>query len=284
MAKLKDLIIKYINHQKKFWRDEVAQSHLHRKLNVNVKTLYDQVHQSAEPLFVLSTGRSGTKLLSDIIALDPKCIVAHQPSPELTHSAWYAYQNHGEKFNELCQIIDACRYEIIRDTWILGKKYIETNNRITFFAPYLADLFPKAKFIHLKRDPYQFITSGYSRNWYAYEKLFDEGKITPRKKDQIPWDRYTQVQKIAWLWKETNGFIDQFMTSLPSQRKLFLESDELYSSVEKIANLLSFAGINTISPKQIRSKISTPVNAQPNKSRKPLNTQQRDEIDQILNS
>lgn len=280
--KYKNLLIKYIKHNIDFWDQELKQSRLHAIQNIPIDQVYLEVHSNSSPIFVLSTGRCGTKLLTDLIQSDSDFIVAHQPVPELTHAALYAYQHQGSNFETLTQIIDACRYESIRDAWLLKKTYVETNNRITFFAPYLASLFPQSRFIHLQRDPYQFIESGYSRNWYAYEKLFDEGRITPQDDTTIPWDQYSQVQKIAWLWKETNDFIRKFTETMPSERRYFIDSKDLYTNGSKVKELLSFMGIKSLPVARIEKLIARPVNAQPANRRRNLQEVHLKEIDQIL--
>lgn len=280
--KYKNLLIKYIKHNIDFWDQELKQSRLHAIQNIPIDQVYLEVHSNSSPIFVLSTGRCGTKLLTDLIQSDSTFIVAHQPVPELTHAASYAYQHRGSNFETLTQIIDACRYESIRDAWLLKKTYVETNNRITFFAPYLASLFPQARFIHLQRDPYQFIESGYSRNWYSYEKLFDEGRITPQDDTTIPWDQYSQVQKIAWLWKETNDFIRKFTETMPSERRYFIDSKDLYTNGSKVKELLSFMGIQSLPVARIEKLIARPVNAQPANRRRNLQEEHLKEIDQIL--
>ncbi|MCB0667344.1 MAG: sulfotransferase [Saprospiraceae bacterium] len=283
LDKYKRLFVRFLHHQRLFFHKEANNRILHNQLQIEIDKLYNLVHARSQPIFVLSTGRCGTKLLSDLVETDPRFIVTHQPSPELTHTAWYAHQHSdANSFHKITQIIDACRYEMIRDAWLLEKKYVETNNRITFFAPHLASLFPQSKFIHLQRDPYKFIASGYSRNWYAYEKLFDEGRITPTSQSQIPWDQYNQVQKIAWLWKETNQFIRSFTDSLPDHRHHYLDSKDLYSDVDKVNQLLTFIGIDTIPLSAIQKRIAKPVNAQPRSKKKKLTELQIDEINQII--
>ena len=280
LTKYKNLFTRYLQHHKKFLKSELDNRILHNRLDLDVAALHSTVHQQAVPIFVLSTGRCGTKLLSELIEMDRLFEVVHQPAPELTFSASYAYQKFGSKFEELSQIIDACRYEKIRDCYLLNKTFVETNNRITFFAPYLKELFPKSKFIHLQREVQGFVVSGFSRNWYAYEKLFDEGRITPRLGSKVPWFEYNQVQKITWLWKETNDFIRKTIQSLPDSRKFFLQSEDLYHNAEKITELLSFIGAKPVEEEMIRRRIAKPINAQ--SKLKKLTDQQKLDIAQIL--
>ena len=282
MGKYRDLLTRYWQHHKTFWIEEFDNRKLHSKLDVPTNRLYSKVHDQASPTFILSTGRSGTKLLSDILELSRKLRTYHKPHPELTYFANYAYASDADKLPVLSGIIDSCRYELIRDCFVLEKLYVETNNRVTFFAPHLANLYPKSKFVHLQRDVYKFVESGYSRNWYSDEKLFDEGRITPENSANVPWSKFSQVQKITWLWQSTNQFIRSMMVELSAERKFFIYSEELYQDVGKVMNLLDFIGVTDITQGQVERKIRRPVNVQPRSKRKKLTENDISEIDSIL--
>jgi hypothetical protein len=282
MSNVKDLFIRYLKYQQTFFEKELTQRILHRRLEVPANQLYDQVHAESMPVFVLSTGRCGTRLLSNIIGLDPQYIIAHQPSPELSYMAGYVYHESKSKSNNSKMIADACRYETIRDAWLTKKTYVETNNRITFFAPQLAEIYPQSKFIHLQRDVLDFVTSGYSRNWYTYEKIYDEGRITPHPLDNIPWEEFSQVQKITWLWIETNRFIRNFMLNVSADRKFHISSSDLYTDQYKVHELLQFVGTSNISMSKIKRTQSIPVNVQPKSRKKVLSKEQIVEITSIV--
>lgn len=253
---------------------------IHASLGANVANLHDTIHSQASPVFVLSTGRCGSRLLTKILEQDANKWVDHHPNPELTYYSNYAYKNRTSQ-QILDPLIDACRYETIRNAFLLKQQYIETNNRITFFSHSLSRLYPHSKFVHLERDVKEFVASGYSRNWYAYEKLFDEGRIVPTN-ENIPWNKFNQVEKITWLWAETNGFIRDFFKEVSSERKFYISSSDLFSNSESIEQLLKFIGGTHPDRKQIERMISKPDNAQPKNRRKTLNSIQLDQIQKVL--
>ena len=171
-----------------------------RKINAQTKfdytELYNIVHQKSQPCFVLSTGRCGTALLTKIFELHHDVDVHHTPIPELVYHSKYAYENQKNLSNEVKYLIDAARYEHIRNAFLLNKTFIETNNRITFFAYQLKELYPKAKFVHLIRNPISFIKSGKARDWYTGKNPHDEGHIIMNE-DINMWNNYSQIEKIA---------------------------------------------------------------------------------------
>ncbi|MFH5831720.1 sulfotransferase [Halalkalibaculum sp. DA3122] len=261
--KLRQILEKFYQVNVDLYRELRDQSRIHRQIReVDVRSLYDRVHREAAPCFVLSTGRCGTRLLTDILQESDQLRPQHVPTPELTYYSSFAYKNAREKPELVSSIIDSARYEQIRDAWVLGKKYVETNNRITFFCHALADLFPGSNFIHLVRKPEEFITSGLARNWYSGTVLHDEGRIAPED------NQVSQAEKIAWLWNETNGFIEAFKETCPEERVLTIRAEELFHSVDTTFRIFDFLDINPVAESVIRNKISRPVNQQ-DKSRVP---------------
>ena len=128
-----------------------------------------------EPVFFLSTGRCGTKWFSELLKKDKSLAVFHQPVPSLAAQGCKVYkcfaQGDGKFVQSEMELITemfwAGREDHLRYTYKAGKRYIETNNYITFFAPILLQIFPDAKFVHLIRHQGEFIRSGVARSYYS---------------------------------------------------------------------------------------------------------------------
>jgi hypothetical protein len=234
-----------------------------RKINAQKKydyrKLYNIVHKESQPCFILSTGRCGTALLTKIFEQHANIKSYHTPTPELVYYSKFAYENHKELSNEIKLIIDAARYEHIRNSFLLNKTFVETNNRITFFAYQLKELFPKAKFIHLIRNPINFITSGMARNWYTGNNPHDEGHII-KNNDFKVWDNYSQSEKIAWLWNETNQFIEDFKSQIEPERINTIFAEDLFKNSQTVIEIFKFLNLSPISTVKISSLTKTPIN------------------------
>ncbi|MEX0719723.1 MAG: sulfotransferase [Balneolaceae bacterium] len=156
----------------------------------------------------------------------------------------------------LKEIFFAGRESHIRFSYKSQKRYIETNNGITFFAPVLAKIFPEAKFVHLIRPPLEFIVSGLKRNYYSgsaedikrisTDIIFDEWKST------------SQITKIAWLWHATNKFIMDFEKQYPCRIMVFPFQELNLKNVRSVIDFLELS----IADKSIQKEISKPVNVQ----------------------
>lgn len=215
-------------------------------------------------LFVLSTGRCGTKLLTEIFSRSPDLWVEHSPKPELEYVSSIVHREE-YSLNALQLAVLAARFDLFfMRSYCSGKIYTETNNRITLFAPALAKLLPNARFIHLVRDPAAFVRSGMRRGYY------DAGVVQHQRLDgsRLPyWGSFTRLEKIAWEWNEINTRIEDFKANVDESRTLTIKSESLYRDTAITAKLFDFIGID--SPFQgergaraLCKMISRPVNAQ----------------------
>jgi len=223
----------------------------------DTRKLYNLVHENASPVFFLSTGRCGTAWLTEVLNQSKKLDVYHTPVPELIYHSRLPYDN---RTDDLKMVVDVARYEYIRNSFLLNRDYVETNNRVTFFAYQLAELYPKAKFVHIIRNPHDFIKSGLPRDWYSGNHLHDEGRIIPII-ENINWEDCSLTEKIAWLWMETNMFITNFGKSIDQSRYHILRSEDLFSNVDTISKLLEFVQATDISSRVLKSSIHHKINS-----------------------
>lgn len=225
----------------------------------NFFTVYSEVHSNTAPVFVLSTGRCGTALLTQLFEADGNIDVNHARQPIMLHYSTVAHQLYGKEPEMLKRVIDACRTEMMTDTYIKGRHYIETNPYVTFFAYQLYELFPKSKFIHIIRHPGNFVRSTVSLNWYSGKRQYDMARIRPE--GETDFDSWSNVRKAAWTWNEYNVFIDKFITSVNPERVLAITSESLFKDSETLNKVIAFSGAENISVKKVKSILAKPVNA-----------------------
>jgi len=250
----KDKLLKeWFEFNTKYWKALKLREKLHGHLK-DSDVLPEDVLAQAAPVFVLSTGRVGTMLLTRLFELEKGLHIEHEALPEMLYTGKLAYADPSNiEFTKGAFM--AGRYEAIRDCQLQNLRYVETNNRLTFFAPAMAALFPNAKFIHLLRHPDSFVSSGIQRNWYTGKTITDEGRIAPAKDSGIE----RQQDKIAWLWNATNAFIDDFKEGAGKDRTLTVRSEDLFSNAEeaeRILNWLDFKADKT----SIQKVLNRPVN------------------------
>ena len=230
------------------------------------------------PIFFLSTGRTGTKFFTQLLSKSNQTMVFHSPynlfcnaQSELIEQGKVAFEMYSKYgFNDLrtnkllSQLLMASREELLYKTFIHKKTYIETNNRITFLAPAIKYIFPNAKFVHLYRHPGEFIRSGIRRNYYddSSNSIHELGRLIPLENSiyHKEWLNFDNIQKIAWMWNETNKFIDDFLEILHDEDYFAFNFNEL--NTKKIQELCIFLNIKDIDESKIRKSINRPTNIQ----------------------
>ncbi len=245
----------------------IKQKMLNRRgMNIRQNTDYSilpkTVHREARCCFVLSTGRCGTGLLTRLLEVSEEIRCEHAPLPELVYFSRLSYESLREDGEKSQLGIDMARYELIRDTFFTNRIYVETNNRITFFAPYLAELYEQSNFIHLVRHPGDFVRSGIRREWYTGRHPHDSGRIVPID-DNIDWDSMNPIEKISWLWNETHQFIEDFKASLKIRnRAMFVKAEDLFSIPRTTVKIYEFLQLEPPLETSIHRIIRHPVHAQ----------------------
>lgn len=219
-----------------------------------------------KPVFFLSTGRCGTRWFTELLNTKKKLAVHHNTAPELYEQSLLAYQlQKSNRANDqairqlLAEIVYSARQDLMVDAIGHNKRFIETNNRISFFAPVLAELFPHAQFVHLYRDPAGFVKSGMNRNWYN-KSMYDHVRPFPvTEPEATEWNHYSRVAKIAWLWRETNQTIDGYLSGIPADRYRRFNFSDL--NTDAVSELLNWLDID-IKPNVISAQLNTKVNPQ----------------------
>jgi hypothetical protein len=234
------------------------------KRKATIFDLRNGLLESMEPVFFLSTGRAGTMWFSEVMKKDREVKVLHRPSPDFAVQNVKAYKflDQTEFDNEtlyewFSEIYLAGRENYLRYAYKTNRRLIETNNSITFFAYALAELFPKAKFVHLVRPPKKYIVSGLKRGYYS-DHPQEMRRIIPNE-SQPEWAEYSREEKIAWLWTETNRFARHFGMKVGEQRFKQFYFDTL--TVERVSNILDFINVN-YDKNSLAKQIGKPVNIQ----------------------
>ena len=222
------------------------------KLSEDFAPIYDN-----EMFFVLSTGRSGTKTIANLLTSHSKVKCYHDPYSQFNGLACaYLYGDTPEKeiHKQLGLLInDALKSEIK----IIGI----SDQKTAAFILILKDLLPKAKFIWLKRNPKSFINSSYPRGWYQNREFglpenineFYKPKATPSdlhaahrisgykvgEFTEIQWNEMTAFERICWYYNYWHSLIEKQLEQIPKYDYLELDLESLDSELNKLQEFLS---------------------------------------------
>ena len=172
-------------------------------------------------IFVLSTGRCGTKLLTKILNFSSELWVDHKPSPELAFQSYRAYK-YQYTLDQLKTDFSNSRLDMIKKCYKNSLIYCETNNRISLYARAISNIFPNAKFIHLVRHPGEFVRSGIRRGYYTRMNAEISGHLEPRENSSLieKWSIMSQIEKIAWQWNTINSEIENFKKNITNPNSI----------------------------------------------------------------
>jgi hypothetical protein len=225
--------------------------------HVDQETISKMYNQYA-PVFILSTGRAGSKFLPALLNLSPNIAAYHEPRPTLEYFSNYAY-HHQQEDEILTQMIDAARMESILEDYIKDKIYVESNQCLTFFAPVLARLFKKSRFVHIVRHPGDFVRSAVRKGWHKNDSIWESGRLKMADEQQ-QWTQMDQIERLAWLWNSTNQFIEDFKETIAKERVAFFKLEDLSADVGSVKELLCFTGGKEVPGDIIEKMQNTKVN------------------------
>jgi len=238
--------------------------YIHRKLAKKTKPKVSDF-SNLSCIFVLSTGRAGTQTLAALCGLAKNYFVYHEPEPRLFGLSKLSYEKYNLENDVIFQeSFITCRRELFKYALLMEKNYMETGNHVTFLAPIILKTLAQVRFIHLVRDPRDVVRSGMRRKWYD-GGIFDRTRIVPREgtKADSEWSCYTPFQKNLWLWDESNRWILNFLSKIPEQQQLLVQSEDVFNGhKDTIESIFKFMDSPLPSERQISNVLGKKMNVQ----------------------
>jgi ABC-type branched-subunit amino acid transport system substrate-binding protein len=72
----------------------------------------------------------------------------------------------------------------------------------------------------------------------------------------------TGFERCAWLWNETNAFVEKFRRERGSDRTITIRSEDLFKDASVMLQIVEHCGLPPLSMEEIRRALARPVNAQ----------------------
>jgi len=223
-----------------------------------------KINKSADALFFLSTGRTGTTTVSRALNTIKNFTSVHEPEPKLFLSRYHIHQE-GRFFSEwIYNDFKIARTEAINKVHLKGNTYVESSAFLTFHTPVISQLMPNAKFIYIHRNPFDFVRSGMRRNWYKSHPN-DYCRLIPRVGTEASekWKSWDRFNKICWLWTEFNEHCIKCYDLIQDDRKLKITSEELWKDPQYYGKIiLSLMGHVDLFNNEMAELLSIKHNAQ----------------------
>jgi hypothetical protein len=255
---------------------------------------------SLSPIFIVSSGRSGTYAIVNALKNAEDTIIHHEFLFELVLKNAVLYKM------EL--ISDAEIKEILTETYFAanfyakGKLWIDCSNALPWIIFPLLEMFPSAKFIHLVRDGRKVVSSFYNKFrslmysdecvndmlcWVKDRKNYPMPPAEKKYWRPIPlYDEtlfksfleYNQFQRICFYWSELNMHIGDALSNLSPMQKMTIKFEDLLADEVVKKEFTEFINIE-YSPNMYNA-FKRPVNVHKPQNYK-LNAVQQEQFDAI---
>lgn len=203
---------------------------------------------SAEAVFIVSSGRSGTAMMEKLFRAMPGVAMQHEYMVHITQKLGCRYA--------MGLADDAEAMAVLRETHLAAvlhspaRVWGDSSNKLSWLIRPLARLMPAARFVHLTRDGRK-VAGSYLRKLgdECYDDastaalgrwLAEPGRVPPppEKKywwphpthddpDAARWPAFSQFERIAWHWNAINREIALALAELPPERTLRIRLEDL---------------------------------------------------------
>ena len=215
---------------------------------------------SAQPFFIVSSGRSGTAMLHKALSAVPGVEMHHEYMVQITQPL---------AVRRYLGLIDARETgRLIGETYGGAIRYSsaahwgDSSNKLSWLIPDLAAAFPEARFVHLVRDGRKVASSYFHK---LGNECYDDASTDvlrahvdlgepappPEKKYWWPLPRhgsadagrfhtFSQFERICWHWAELNRLVLDELSRISANRTLFVRLEELRASPSAVRGLYEF--------------------------------------------
>lgn len=227
--------------------------------------------KSAEPVFVVGTGRNGTRSIFRMLRGNERIDAHHEYGCENIQKIACLYSmNLIDLSQAVLQVkehyaaaINYCRKPI----------WLDSSNKASWIIEPLKEAFPRSRFIHITRDPRRVVPSYYYK---LREEMYDDQSVqalaqwidsgclmeqAPPKEKKYWWRlelnkdsnvspveyQRTRIERCCLHWSEATRVITDSFSRLEPSSHLTLRLEDLISKQQVIQVFLSFLGLNSSS-------------------------------------
>jgi hypothetical protein len=216
-------------------------------------------------VFVMGSGRSGTKMISQLLA-GVEHIEAHHEYVRDFYQRDAALYFMGRLDRQ--HMLDKLREVYASAAYYSEAKYfIDSSNKLAWVADLLPIAFPNARFVQLVRDGRKVASSFFHKlRWHVYADKYTSilqdwlndsmSRPMPPPNEEFWWiipqegqpfhqefDSFDRFQRCCYQWAEANRVIHAALSSVPETHQRTVRLEDLMSSQIHLANLLAFLEI-----------------------------------------
>ncbi len=217
------------------------------------------------PIFIVSSGRSGTAMMERLFSAFPQVEMHHEYMVDHVQPAAVKYYLGLIGFGEALHVLRATHASSVyySEAPIWG----DSSNKLSWLIPVLDRLFPQARFVHLVRDGRKVASSYFhklgaecynDRATAVMQRYYESrGELPPPPPEKKYWwpvpprghplelefVTYSQFERIAFHWAQINRTIVHHLEAIKPERRHTIRLEDLVSRAEARQGLLNFLGL-----------------------------------------
>jgi hypothetical protein len=218
------------------------------------------------PVFILSTGRTGTQFFEDYFNQTSEAVCRHEPWPSRRFkflSNLYLNQKVGSRL--VGRIYRNSRKKLFGS--LQGRSYIESSNFIFGCMIPLKEIYGEVKIIHIVRHPLSYVSSHLGKGFWKGHKRFFARKVPYWLETLSVEDRSDPIQLLAARWIYVNRQIGSYADGHPYLRIRFEElfSEDPGTASRSLNQIREFCGLPPLDPPENEGWLRHPKNVSPHK-------------------
>lgn len=215
----------------------------------------------SSPVFILSTGRTGTQFFEDYFNRSSEAICRHEPRPSRRFKFLSnLYLNQKVSARRLGRIYQRSRKKLFSS--LDGRSYIESSNFLFGCIPALKEIYGDLRIVHLVRHPHSYVSSHLGKGfWRGHKRFF--ARYVPYWLENLELEkRNDPIEILAARWSYVNRQIASYEADFPYLRVRF---EELFSEDKQLASqtlnqIREFCGLRDLNEAENESWLSSPKN------------------------
>lgn len=165
-------------------------------------------YDSTNVFFIVSTGRTGTFWLSNLLNNCDKAYVVHEPVPLETYSHVEAIDNNNAAYNYIEKFRKKEIYMRVAKYGESIKWYGEVNGVLRRHIEPLVSFVPAVTLFHLVRNGMDVVSSIINRGTYnGFHPVYKDFKPPIVDHYSFEWENLTEFTKVCWLWQWENKYM-----------------------------------------------------------------------------
>lgn len=199
--------------------------------NINKKTV-----------FILSTGRTGTKFLAEFFNRAPDVFAVHEPKPSRVLRFWtMAYLQRKVSEPKMREILNKFRAKKIHSTD--EEIYIESNNFMAGFTNAITKELEDSTIIHIVRDPRDYVKSAMNKGADSRLKGL-ANRFLPYAHLPLKRKKHAVLIRTAEYWKLVNEYLEG--ADSKSSYHLYKFEEIFDPKSKKLENLIGVLGVELV--------------------------------------